>query len=457
MSQLNAIASNPELWTENRIIVNKHNSGRTALDQPADQTYVFKDLAKVAKTTTVSDIDPEIHFMKKIVHDAFHGGLLSGLKLKPKTLRSLIDFISTLPEIATKVATRDSILHGFLSCGFIDEDNKKFPMFDKVMAGIRRTIPTHVYDEIIANYPRVFNEMLLHGHISYDLFDELGFCRDFDAGGKEVLRNAGISQEHKQRAKCLTHVYQKEMRQAYTESIIAEKLRKKEVAKAKHDDQIKVVEFAVEKLKDLMKEDNLYNEDEGLDMCPIDYFDKLNIQQLTEFILAHYPNAEKKCEIPKNKGKLHKAKELLELRDNNAPLEITDPLILWAYKCRNLPTKEKWITSTNPPPSTQEESTQNDSSTICEIVLNGEDRDGVKPSELLSDRLWVSIICRLFSVDEVAANLSNEAKERADLLVKLLRGRMTTFMNRRNVSNSKRNHWAIRLAYKNLSFVAAYI
>ena len=174
--------------------------------------------------------------------------------------------------------------------------------------------------------------------------------------------------------------------------------------------------------------------------------------------MAHYPNAEKKCEIPKNKGKLQVAKELLESRDYDAPLEKSDPLILWAYKCRNLPRKDKWIASVSPSQASVEDvPAPNDRSTIAEVVLDGGDHDGVKPSELLSDRLWISIVCRLFSVDEVAANLTIEAKERADLLVKLLRGRLTMFMNRRKVSNNKRNHWAIKLAYKNLSFVAAYM
>lgn len=98
---------------------------------------------------------------------------------------------------------------------------------------------------------------------------------------------------------------------------------------------------------------------------------------------------------------------------------------------------------------------------IAEITLQNEDASEVRPSELLGCSEWLNTVCELFSIDltvpDAIANITEEDKEKADLLVKILKGRLHAFMNKRNVDGAKRNHWAIQLAIKNLSFVAAYM
>jgi hypothetical protein len=58
---------------------------------------------------------------------------------------------------------------------------------------------------------------------------------------------------------------------------------------------------------------------------------------------------------------------------------------------------------------------------------------------------------------EPITRINQELKDKADLLVQILRGRVQSFMNRRHVPKERENHWAIKLAYKNLSMVAAYM
>lgn len=63
---------------------------------------------------------------------------------------------------------------------------------------------------------------------------------------------------------------------------------------------------------------------------------------------------------------------------------------------------------------------------IMEISLNEENQNYVKPSDLLGCEEWIDTICTLFDTDKTISDpvaiISNELKEKADLLVKVLRG-----------------------------------
>lgn len=61
------------------------------------------------------------------------------------------------------------------------------------------------------------------------------------------------------------------------------------------------------------------------------------------------------------------------------------------------------------------------------------------------------------TVDNPIANVNQEMMNKADLLVHILRGRVQSFMNRRHVGDSQQKQAKIKLAYKNLSVVAAYM
>jgi hypothetical protein len=134
MSQVKAVTSEHQLFTDNKVIANKQNAARSGVEQPADLAKVFKVMKKESSVHTVSDIDPNQHAMKKIVWEAFHGEQLNCLNLKDRTKRSLIDFISCLPEMATKAATRSNIMHGFYECGLIDKDKSRFPVITKILS-----------------------------------------------------------------------------------------------------------------------------------------------------------------------------------------------------------------------------------------------------------------------------------------------------------------------------------
>jgi hypothetical protein len=98
---------------------------------------------------------------------------------------------------------------------------------------------------------------------------------------------------------------------------------------------------------------------------------------------------------------------------------------------------------------------------VMEIVLRDDNQNQVKPSDLLSCSEWITSVCELFSIGKTisypASSIDNELKEKADMLAKVLRRRMPNFLSSRISNETVRSHWAIKLAGKNLSFVAAYM
>ncbi len=65
-----------------------------------------------------------------------------------------------------------------------------------------------------------------HGHIPDVIFETEGFFQDRNIKGEIVRRDATIRQESYQRAKCLSHQYQQDLRIKIKESLKAEALEK---------------------------------------------------------------------------------------------------------------------------------------------------------------------------------------------------------------------------------------
>ena len=96
---------------------------------------------------------------------------------------------------------------------------------------------------------------------------------------------------------------------------------------------------------------------------------------------------------------------------------------------------------------------------IAVIDLRSNNDFTVKPSHLLQNEEWLQQTIELFSVEKLVPSLTvdDAMKEKADLLVGMLRDRMKSLVKRRINSKEKQEHWALKLASKNLAVVAAYM
>ena len=92
-------------------------------------------------------------------------------------------------------------------------------MLLKVLGTYWSTLPKEVYQSVLDNFTHLYRIMMEQRRIPEDLFDDMGFPRDKDINGHEVLTPAGISQERYQQSKCLTHEFQINLRKERIEQI----------------------------------------------------------------------------------------------------------------------------------------------------------------------------------------------------------------------------------------------
>lgn len=93
---------------------------------------------------------------------------------------------------------------------------------------------------------------------------------------------------------------------------------------------------------------------------------------------------------------------------------------------------------------------------ITEVLTLTED-DMVLPSELLLNERWVKFVMAIFELEklDISGTVDQEMKDKADLLVKLLQERYKDHVKKRIKTVSRRTHWSMKLAYKNLAVSAA--
>ncbi len=125
ISQINVIENSIDLFVDNKVIANKQHASWSGVEQPADLARAFKLIKSLLPEHTVKNTPAERCPMKALMIDAFKNKL-DDLNLPSNKTKSLIDFISTLSVIATKVCTVKNIQHGFIEAGMIDGNNHRF-------------------------------------------------------------------------------------------------------------------------------------------------------------------------------------------------------------------------------------------------------------------------------------------------------------------------------------------
>ena len=317
--------SSIDIYKENMIVANKQNAARSGTEQAADLTKTFKIMNLLQNKVTVSNISCDRHPMKRIINSAMKNLSSSNkLVLKPTKHNAIVDFISSVPEMTSKAVTRDNITHGFKENGMIDNKYLRYPDLNKILATCRRDPTIDEYNNCIEHFPFLYNMYSRDGHVSDDVFEELGFPMDSDRNNKAVHRTADINQENRQRAKCLTHIHQVELREERTMLIQADIYKEKADKLSLLNSKINDNTICEEKIMNILQMDNIDNgSDITLNDASLEMFDKCNLPDLIAFILVRRPDLTK-SKIPK-KGKLVDAKK----GGNNC--------ILLAYECRSMP------------------------------------------------------------------------------------------------------------------------
>eukprot|EP00957_Ditylum_brightwellii_P169188 12878039-Ditylum_brightwellii.AAC.1 len=97
--------------------------------------------------------------------------------------------------MATRAATQSNIQIGFTSNGIIDNEFKRNPDFNKMLATCRRNPTKEEYEKCINSFPYLFSEFESRGHADDNFFENLSLKVDVDINGTLAQRDATISQE----------------------------------------------------------------------------------------------------------------------------------------------------------------------------------------------------------------------------------------------------------------------
>jgi hypothetical protein len=73
-------------------------------------------------------------------------------------------------------------------------NNYPFPVYDKILATCRRNPSIAEYENIEKNMTMILHHSCEFGHISDEMYDQLEILQDPDKMGREVMRDATISQ-----------------------------------------------------------------------------------------------------------------------------------------------------------------------------------------------------------------------------------------------------------------------
>ena len=98
-------------------------------------------------------------------------------RLGLKTIKkdSVIDFISSIPEMTVKAASEKNIVHGFCENGMIDKKVGMYPDFNQMLDTCQKEIKQEEFDPYLRSFPYLFEVIKNKGHIDDHVFEDLGF------------------------------------------------------------------------------------------------------------------------------------------------------------------------------------------------------------------------------------------------------------------------------------------
>ena len=211
----------------------------------------------------------------------------------------------------------------------INRKSFSFPDFNRILATCHHEPKVEEYATCRNAFPSLLRYQLQHGHIPDEIFEESGFLVDLDFSGKEVRRDATISQESYQRTQTLSHEFQVQLRADRRAFIMAEKVRKEAVVNTKVLALLATNKKCKEKLLPLAPQPAI-NPDE-LQQSPLSFlrledFAKCKSDFLKAF--AHvrtFSTSKRSGTWPTKKGTIQDA--------SNG----TDCILLRAFECRGSP------------------------------------------------------------------------------------------------------------------------
>ena len=194
----------------NKISTCKHSAARTAVEQAADCCPIFCSIKTVLKSITKEDA-PHLGLQRILVNELRRLENRGVLKLAPKKLSSLVEFLFCYPTILSKAAPYNAATAGFIDNDMINSKSYSDPDLDSLVKTCKTVkFTTQILGTIGKKFTSIYEEQVRTGHLSDQFMEGYGFKVDLNYVGDKIRRVS--SYEAWQRANCLSSKYQGDLR-----------------------------------------------------------------------------------------------------------------------------------------------------------------------------------------------------------------------------------------------------
>ena len=208
-----------------KITSNKHSAAKSTKEQPCDLCKIFLWLKRKQR-----EVSMDTYAVSRYIRERINQAIKEHsheLVLGERKLRTLLSFLSTLPRMLSDVVKAETIIDGFVECGMLDANTKTCPDMDQILATCHRKLSLDEHELCRNKFDDLYHLHLDQGHVTDDIYKNMGFPQDEDVTGSKIRRDATVTRESFQRAKCLSHPYQKMLRYQVTELLEARETAKR--------------------------------------------------------------------------------------------------------------------------------------------------------------------------------------------------------------------------------------
>lgn len=425
---------------ENKISDNKHAASASGTQQPGDLAPLFRHLRKIELSTTARTAT-EVRVKKDL--SALLGDLqANGTLILSRIKREAVcDFMACLPSMLAKAATPRDNIAGFESSGLLDDGG--VPSFDALLGTCRRRLTTAEVELVRDTFGHLHTQMVDTGYIPDSLFDTLGYPRDCNSKGEEVLRESEY--EPRQRAKILSHDKQREIRLALARAA------REAIAEKEDTERTKVLAL----LKDNKRAEQVVLLKGGIEMVgsgfvdtakglTIANFSTLTLDLLKAFIRVRTQTGSRGRGALPNKGTSEQAERGVNnlirmswmLRCDEVKLEATQPDATTTSSIELLLAPPNQIT-------------------LTEHNIAFDAHHTAPPATYLDDAAWVKGVDSAIEGRVLPPASGPSVVQTAALLRALVVGRLRSHIQTRVKNPDKHEHWVWDMFRRNATRIAA--
>ena len=134
----------------------KHAASASGSQQPADLSPLFRGVKCMCKTVVPDSRMMDTGLRQPVRNELRRCERDFNVKLPEKKEDSLLDFITSLPEILSSSARKKSIIQGFVASGMIDKVTETTPDFFGILNTMKRYREKWETGLVIETFPRLF-------------------------------------------------------------------------------------------------------------------------------------------------------------------------------------------------------------------------------------------------------------------------------------------------------------